>query len=86
MPELREKGYQYKAPVHIGRSCWLGAGLIIVHGINVGDNVVIDAGNIVTKDIPSMFWLPVIHVKFCAKSTSMTRSIILKTKRLIIVY
>lgn len=53
MPEFREKGYQYNAPVHIGRNCWLGAGVIIVPGITVGDNVVIGAGSIVTKDIPS---------------------------------
>ena len=53
LPELREKGYQYNAPVHIGRNCWLGAGVIIVPGITVGDNVVIGAGSIVTKDIPS---------------------------------
>ncbi|MCH5263089.1 MAG: hypothetical protein J1F42_09260 [Lachnospiraceae bacterium] len=53
LPELREKGYQYNAPVHIGRSCWLGAGVITVPGINDGDNVVIGAGSIVTKDIPS---------------------------------
>lgn len=53
LPELREKGYQYNAPVHIGRNCWLGAGVIIVPGIVIGDNVVIGAGSIVTKDIPS---------------------------------
>lgn len=51
-PELREQGYQYNAPVHIGRNCWLGAGVIIVPGITIGDNVVIGAGSIVTKDIP----------------------------------
>lgn len=53
LPELREQGYQYNAPVHIGRNCWLGAGVIIVPGITIGDNVVIGAGSIVTKDIPS---------------------------------
>ena len=53
LPELREKGYQYNAPVSIGRNCWLGAGVIIVPGITIGDNVVIGAGSIVTKDIPS---------------------------------
>ena len=53
LPELREKGYQYNASVHIGRNCWIGAGVIIVPGITVGDNVVIGAGSIVTKDIPS---------------------------------
>lgn len=53
LPELREKGYQYNAPVSIGKNCWIGAGVIIVPGITVGDNVVIGAGSIVTKDIPS---------------------------------
>ena len=53
LPELREKGYQYNASVRIGRNCWIGAGVIIVPGITVGDNVVIGAGSVVTKDIPS---------------------------------
>lgn len=53
LPELREKVYQYNAPVHIGRNCWLGAGVIIVPGITIGDNVVVGAGSVVTKDLPS---------------------------------
>ena len=53
LPKLREKGYQYNASVRIGRNCWIGAGVIIVPGITVGDNVVIGAGSVVTKDIPS---------------------------------
>lgn len=52
LPELREKGYQYNAPVQIGKNCWLGAGVIIVPGVTIGDNAVIGAGSIVTKDIP----------------------------------
>lgn len=53
LPELREQAYQYNAPVHIGKNCWIGAGVIIVPGITIGDNVVIGAGSVVTKDIPS---------------------------------
>lgn len=53
LPELREKGYQFNMPVHIGKNCWIGAGVIIVPGINIGDNTVIGAGSIVTKDIPA---------------------------------
>lgn len=53
LPELREKAYQYNFPVHIGKNCWIGAGVVIVPGITIGDNVVIGAGSIVTKDIPS---------------------------------
>jgi galactoside O-acetyltransferase len=52
-PHLREKGYQYNAPVRIGRNCWIGAGAILLPGVTVGDNVVIGAGSVVTKDIPS---------------------------------
>lgn len=53
LPELREKVYQYNAAVHIGRNCWIGAGVVIVPGVTIGDNVVIGAGSVVTKDIPS---------------------------------
>lgn len=52
LPELREQGYQYNAPVHIGKNCWIGAGAVIVPGVTIGDNVVVGAGSIVTKDLP----------------------------------
>lgn len=53
LPELREKAYQFNQPVHIGRNCWLGAGVVVLPGVTIGDNSVIGAGSIVTKDIPS---------------------------------
>ena len=53
LPELREKAFQYNAPVHIGRNCWLGAGVIVLPGVTIGDNSVIGAGAVVTKDIPA---------------------------------
>ena len=53
LPELREKAYQYNLPVHIGRNCWLGAGVVVLPGVTIGDNTVIGAGSIVTKDIPA---------------------------------
>ena len=52
-PELRRQGLQYNLPVRIGRNCWLGAGVIVMPGVTIGDNTVIGAGSIVTKDIPS---------------------------------
>jgi len=52
-PEERRKGYQYNQPVHIGKNCWLGAGVIVVPGVSIGDDTVIGAGSVVTKDIPS---------------------------------
>lgn len=52
LPELRKQAYQYNAPVHIGKNCWLGAGVIVLPGVTVGDNVVVGAGSVVTKDLP----------------------------------
>lgn len=51
-PELRGRGLQYNLPVRIGKNCWLGAGVIVLPGVTIGDNVVIGAGSVVTKDIP----------------------------------
>lgn len=52
-PKLREKGLQYNKPIRIGKNCWLGTGVIVLPGITIGDNVVIGAGSVVTKDLPS---------------------------------
>lgn len=52
-PPLREKGYQFNVPVRIGKNCWLGAGVIVMPGVTIGDNTVIGAGSVVTKDIPA---------------------------------
>ena len=51
-PGLRSR-LQYNMPVHIGKNCWLGAGVIVMPGVTIGDNTVIGAGSIVTRDIPA---------------------------------
>lgn len=53
LPELREKGCQYNMPIHIGKNCWLGAGVIVLPGVTIGDNTVVGAGSVVTKDLPA---------------------------------
>lgn len=53
LPELRETVYQYNMPVHIGKNCWIGAGAIILPGVTIGDQVVVGAGSVVMKDLPS---------------------------------
>ena len=53
LPELREKAAQYNLPIHVGKNVWIGAGVIVLPGVTIGDNSVIGAGSIVTKDIPA---------------------------------
>lgn len=40
------------APVVIGNDVWIGGGTIIMPGVAIGDNVVVGAGSVVTKDLP----------------------------------
>jgi len=51
-PVSRNSGYEYGIPVKIGDNCWIGANSIIMPGVTIGDNVVVAAGSVVTKDIP----------------------------------
>lgn len=53
LPELRMKGLQYNMSVHIGKNCWLGSGVLVMPGVTIGDNTVIGAGSVVTRDIPA---------------------------------
>ena len=53
LPVLREKVYQFNLPVRIGKNCWIGAGAIILPGTTIGDNTVVGAGSVVTKDLPA---------------------------------
>lgn len=53
LPALRKQGYQYNAPIHIGQNCWLGAGVIVLPGVTIGDHTVVGAGSVVTRDLPA---------------------------------
>lgn len=50
-PKMRE--YMYTDPVTIGNDCWIGGNVTICPGVTIGDNTVIGAGSVVTKDIPA---------------------------------
>ena len=42
----------FPAPIHIGENVWLGANVTVLGGVTIGDNAVIAAGAVVTKNIP----------------------------------
>jgi acetyltransferase-like isoleucine patch superfamily enzyme len=46
------KATQRKRPVKIGRDVWIAGGAIILPGVKVGDNSVVAAGAVVTRDVP----------------------------------
>ena len=41
------------APIVIGRSVWLGAAVTVVPGVTIGDDAVVGAGSVVTRDVPA---------------------------------
>lgn len=43
----------YARPVKIGSNCWFGANVTVCPGVTIGDNCVIGAGSVVTRDIPA---------------------------------
>ncbi len=49
--ELRRK-QEYGKPVDIGSDVWVGAGALILPGVRIGNQAVIGAGSVVTRDIP----------------------------------
>ena len=51
-PDLRQKMMQFNIPIHIGNRVWIGAHAVVMPGITIGNDSVIGAGSVVTKDVP----------------------------------
>ena len=51
--ERRNVGLEYALPIIVGDNVWFGMGVLVCPGVTIGSNVVIGAGSVVTKDIPS---------------------------------
>ena len=50
--EERNQGLEKALPIVIGDNCWLGGDVTILPGVTIGNNTIIGAGSVVTKDIP----------------------------------
>ena len=51
--QTRNKGLEYAKPIKVGSNVWIGGTVCVMPGVTIGDNVVIGAGSVVNKDIPS---------------------------------
>lgn len=51
-PSARLNGDCWSAPIVIGKNVWIGGNAVIFPGVTIGDNSVIGAGSVVTRDIP----------------------------------
>lgn len=49
-PELRR--HVYSLPIVIKRNAWLGSGATVLPGVTIGENAIVAAGAVVTKDVP----------------------------------
>jgi len=51
-PEERAAFIETAKPVTLGRNVWIGGAAVILPGVTVGDEAVVGAGSVVTKDVP----------------------------------
>ncbi len=51
--QTRNQGLEYAKPIEVGDNVWFGGNVVVLPGRKIGSNVVIGAGSVVTKDIPS---------------------------------
>ncbi|NNK65725.1 MAG: sugar O-acetyltransferase [Rhodobacteraceae bacterium] len=49
--ESRDAGLENGAPIAIGRNVWIGGGALILPGVTIGDDAIIGAGAVVTRDV-----------------------------------
>jgi maltose O-acetyltransferase len=49
----RRRGLEFGRPVRIGANVWIGGGAIVLPGITIGDDAVVGAGSVVTRDVPA---------------------------------
>ncbi len=52
-PGQRLEGLEIFLPITVGNNVWFGAGVTVLGGVTIGDNTVIAAGSVVTRDIPA---------------------------------
>jgi len=52
-PDLRRQQVRFGRPVSIGSNVWIGGGAIILPGVTIGDDAIVGAGSVVTRNVPA---------------------------------
>jgi maltose O-acetyltransferase len=52
-PAARRAGKEFGRPICVGRNVWIGGGAIILPGVSIGDDAIVGAGSVVTRDVPA---------------------------------
>ena len=66
--EAEKRKMTYSAPIVLGKNVWVGSNATILQGVTIGDNAVVGAGAVVTKDVPANTVVGGVPAKFI-KST-----------------
>ena len=67
-PQPRRDKLEGGQPITIGDNVWLGGGVIVCPDVTIGENSVICAGAVVTKDSPPTWWASATRPGCCASS------------------
>ena len=73
--DVRNTQLEYGKPIIIGDDVWIGGNSVVLPGVTIGSNVVIGAGSIVNKDIPS-------NVVACGNPCKVIRKITINDKKI----
>lgn len=49
----QKRALTFPAPIRLGKNVWIGSNATILQGVTIGDNSVVAAGAVVTKDVPA---------------------------------
>lgn len=52
-PAIRLQALEYARPIVIGNNVWVGAGVVVLPGVEIGENTTVGAGSIVTRSLPA---------------------------------
>jgi acetyltransferase-like isoleucine patch superfamily enzyme len=53
IPDPAQRAGMIAKPIHIGKRVWLGANVTVLQGVTIGDNAIVAAGAVVSKDVPA---------------------------------